>query len=94
LAEWTGAGVWPRLHEVLLAKLRGANALDSSRAAVDGSHIRASKGGPNLPAPLDDLVRQLVRRRKGHASAAELRAAPDLAGAKDGKDEVDATPTL
>ncbi|GAA3899576.1 hypothetical protein GCM10023084_60080 [Streptomyces lacrimifluminis] len=37
LAEWTEAGVWPRLHEVLLAKLRGADALDFSRAAVDGS---------------------------------------------------------
>lgn len=44
LAEWTEAGVWPRLHEVLLAKLRSANALDFSRAAVDGSHIRALKG--------------------------------------------------
>ncbi|MFD8614359.1 IS5 family transposase [Streptomyces sp. NPDC059631] len=44
LAEWTGAGVWPRLHEVLLARLRGANALDLSRAAVDGSHILALKG--------------------------------------------------
>jgi transposase len=28
LAEWTDAGVWPRLHEVLLAKLRSVNALD------------------------------------------------------------------
>ncbi|WUC84029.1 IS5 family transposase [Streptomyces sp. NBC_00536] len=45
LAEWTEAGVWPRLHEVLLAKLRSANVLDLSRAAVDGSHIRALKGG-------------------------------------------------
>ncbi|MFF7242194.1 IS5 family transposase [Streptomyces collinus] len=45
LAEWTKAGVWPRLIEVLLAKLRNANALDFSRAAVDGSHIRALKGG-------------------------------------------------
>ncbi|RLV78410.1 transposase [Streptomyces rapamycinicus NRRL 5491] len=36
LAEWTEAGVWPRLHEVLLAKLRGANALDFSRTAVGG----------------------------------------------------------
>ncbi|MFD7703383.1 IS5 family transposase [Streptomyces caelestis] len=45
LAEWTEAGVWPRLHEVLLAKLRSVNALDFSRAAVDGSHIRALKGG-------------------------------------------------
>ncbi len=46
LAEWTEAGVWPRLHEVILAKLRGANALDFSWAAVDGSHIRALKGAP------------------------------------------------
>ncbi|MFF9851031.1 IS5 family transposase [Streptomyces litmocidini] len=45
LAEWTEAGVWPRLHEVLLAKLRSVNALDFSRAAVDGPHIRALKGG-------------------------------------------------
>ncbi len=46
LAEWTEAGVWPRLHEVLLAKLRGANVLDFSRAVVDGSHVRALKGDP------------------------------------------------
>ncbi len=46
LAEWTEAGVWPRLLEVLLAELRGANALDFSRAAVDCSHIRALKGAP------------------------------------------------
>ncbi|MFB8411971.1 IS5 family transposase [Streptomyces albidoflavus] len=46
LAEWTEAGVWPRLHEVLLAELRSANALGFFRAAVDGSHIRALKGGP------------------------------------------------
>ncbi|SEP08474.1 hypothetical protein SAMN05216267_10955 [Actinacidiphila rubida] len=46
LAEWSEANVWPRLHELLLAKLRSANALDFSRAAVDGSHIRALKGVP------------------------------------------------
>lgn len=46
LAEWTEAGVRPRLHEVLLAKLRSMNALDFSWAAVDGSHIRALKGAP------------------------------------------------
>ncbi|WP_107309141.1 IS5 family transposase [Streptomyces sp. TP-A0356] len=45
LAEWTKAGVWPRLHGVLLSNLRSANVLDFSRAAVDGSHIRAFKGG-------------------------------------------------
>jgi hypothetical protein len=34
------------IDEVLLAELRGANALDFSLAAVDGSHIRALKGDP------------------------------------------------
>ncbi len=46
LAEWAGAGVWPRLHGALLARLRSADTLDFSRAAVDGSHIRALKGAP------------------------------------------------
>lgn len=41
LPEWTEADVWPRLHEALLAELRGASTLDFSRAAVDGSRIRA-----------------------------------------------------
>ncbi|KAB2977535.1 transposase [Streptomyces sp. SS1-1] len=27
LAEWTEADLWPRMHEFLLARLRGANAL-------------------------------------------------------------------
>jgi transposase len=58
LAEWTEAGVWPRLHEALLAKLRGANALDFSRAVVDGSHIRALKGDPRPDeAPLTGAER-------------------------------------
>ncbi len=34
LAEWTEAGVWSRLHGVLLAELRNANALDFSRARL------------------------------------------------------------
>lgn len=35
------ADKWPRLHELLLVKLRSVDALDFSWAAVDGSHIRA-----------------------------------------------------
>ena len=46
LAEWQAAGVWQGLHEVLLAKLRAADVLDFSRAAVDSSHVRALKGAP------------------------------------------------
>jgi Transposase DDE domain/Putative transposase of IS4/5 family (DUF4096) len=45
LRDWNEAGVWQRLHELLLAELRGAGMLDFSRAAVDGSHVRAMKGG-------------------------------------------------
>jgi transposase len=46
LRDWNIAGVWQRLHEVLLAELRAAGKLDLSRAVVDSSHVRALKGGP------------------------------------------------
>jgi hypothetical protein len=45
------AGVWPRLHEALLAKLRSADALDFSIAAVDSSRIRALKGAQDGTKP-------------------------------------------
>ncbi|MER5609148.1 IS5 family transposase [Micromonospora tulbaghiae] len=54
LRDWNDAGVWQRLHEILLARLRGAGQLDLSRAVIDGSHIRALKGGPKTgPSPVD-----------------------------------------
>jgi hypothetical protein len=40
------AGVWQQLHELLLAELNAAGALDWSRAVIDSSHVRALKGGP------------------------------------------------
>jgi transposase len=46
LRDWTEAGVWPVLHELLLAELRADDRLDLDRWAVDGSHVRAHKGGP------------------------------------------------
>ena len=45
LRDWTEVGVWQQLHEVLLAKLNAAGLIDWSRAAIDGSHVRALKGG-------------------------------------------------
>ncbi|MBB3081721.1 transposase [Streptomyces violarus] len=45
LRDWTEAGVWPRLHATLLSELRRADLLDLDDCAVDGSHIRALKGG-------------------------------------------------
>ncbi|QCD60890.1 IS5 family transposase [Streptomyces hawaiiensis] len=54
LRDWTEAGVWPRLHEILLAELRKAGLLDMEDAAVDGSHARALKRGAHTgPSPVD-----------------------------------------
>nr|WTB29371.1 IS5 family transposase [Streptomyces sp. NBC_00830] len=54
LRDWNEAGVWQRLHEGLLAELNAAGALDWSRAVIDGSHVRAMKGGPKTgPSPVD-----------------------------------------
>jgi transposase len=54
LRDWNAAGVWQRLHELLLAELRRAGLLDFTRAAVDSSHLRAMKGGPATgPSPVD-----------------------------------------
>ena len=45
LRDWHAAGVWQRLHEILLAQLHGADQIDWSRAVVDSSSVRALKGG-------------------------------------------------
>lgn len=59
LRDWQEAGVWQRLHEVLLAKLNKADQLDWSRAVVDSSSVRALKGGPK-PGQT-----QPIRRKRG-----------------------------
>ncbi len=45
------AGVWPALHELLLAELRATGQLELDRCAVDGSHIRALEGGITWAPP-------------------------------------------
>ncbi len=45
LRDWQEAGVWQKLHELLLAKLREADRIDWSRAVVDSASIRAVGGG-------------------------------------------------
>jgi hypothetical protein len=41
LGEWHQAGVWERLHRLLLEELHAAGQLDWSRAVIDSSHVRA-----------------------------------------------------
>src|SRR5215212_3914283 len=51
LDEWRDAGVWQRIHEVLLAKLRGAGEIDFGRVVVDSGSVRAVHGGKNGTQP-------------------------------------------
>jgi transposase len=54
LKAWQKAGVWQRLHEVLLAELQEADRIDWSRASVDSGHARALGGGEKTgPNPTD-----------------------------------------
>ena len=44
LRAWQEAGVWQRLHELLLAELHAAGEIEWSRAIADSSHVQAKKG--------------------------------------------------
>jgi transposase len=44
LRDWREAGVWERLHAILLARLHAAGEIDWSRAVADSSHLQAKKG--------------------------------------------------
>src|SRR6478609_11773950 len=44
LHEWQEAGVWARLHRLLLERLHAAGEIDWSRALIDASYAQAKKG--------------------------------------------------
>ena len=45
LRAWQQAGVWKRVHHILLNQLRVADQIDWSRAVVDSASVRAVGGG-------------------------------------------------
>src|SRR5262249_14070089 len=45
LQEWTVLGLWQQIHQLFLAKLRGADQLDWSRVLIDCSQVKAPLGG-------------------------------------------------
>jgi transposase len=56
LHEWQDAGVWDKLHLVLLERLHAAGEIDWSRAVVDASYVQAKRGRlaraePGRPRP-------------------------------------------
>ena len=66
LRDWQEAGVWDRIHRLLLDELRKADRIDLSRAVVDSSSVRAVFGGPRR-API---------RRTGARKAASTTSSP------------------
>jgi transposase len=46
LRDWQKAGVWEKIHQVLLARLQKAGKINWNHAVVDGSNVRALFGGP------------------------------------------------
>lgn len=45
LRDWKQAGVWHRLHRLLLDRLNADGKIDWSRAVVDSTSVRAMHGG-------------------------------------------------
>mgnify|MGYP001580395574 CR=1 FL=1 len=45
LRDWQKAGVWQKIHELMLSKLNQADRIDWERAVVDSSYVRAVFGG-------------------------------------------------
>jgi transposase len=48
LRDWHAAGIWNRLHRVLLDRLGGARAIDWSRACIDSASVPAKRGAKRL----------------------------------------------
>jgi transposase len=70
-AEWSAAGVFDRLQELLLDELGAAGLLDWSRVSVDSASVRAVRGGP-------------VWRKPGRPGQAWLQVAPGRRARRDG----------
>ena len=47
LRDWQQAGVWERLHQVLLDRLGEADRIDWSRASLDSASVPAKRGPSN-----------------------------------------------
>jgi transposase len=80
LDEWQRAGVWERLHALLLAELRAGGELEWARAVADSSHVQAKKGAPRrararLIEPETAPSTTSWSTRPGSRSRGRLRAA-------------------
>lgn len=80
LHEWQEAGVWEKLHSVLLNKLGEAARIDWDRASIDASSVPAPAGGKDTgPNPTDrgkqGTKRHIVVDKQGVPLAVKSTAA-------------------
>ena len=61
LRDWHGAGVWKRLHDVLLQRLASADRIDRSRASLDSASVPAKRGA-RRPARIRPTAARRARR--------------------------------
>ena len=73
LRDWQEAGVWERLHQELLRRLREADKLDWSRAALDSASVPA-KGGANTPGRIQRIAANRARSATWWSTAAGSRS--------------------
>lgn len=68
LRDWQKAGVWNRLHRVLLNRLRAADRIDFSRAVADSGSVRAvgagKKRGPTRPIAANRVASTISSRMR------------------------------
>jgi transposase len=101
LRDWQRAGVWQRLHQVVLDQLGCDGGIDWSRASVDSISVRAKRGLPDRPEP--DRPRQArlqiprARRAPRHPVGGRVVGGQhprlDVAGANGGRGAGDQGPT-
>lgn len=60
LHAWQEEGVWQKILEVLLAKLREADKIDFSHVSIDSASVRTVPGGPKR-APIPQTAPKRAR---------------------------------
>jgi transposase len=79
LRQWQRAGIWHRLHLIMLDRLRGAEQLDFSRVIVDAASVRAMHGGKKRERPRGPQEKRVEtppghrRRRRAAGREADRR---------------------
>lgn len=51
LREWQDAGVWDRLHQLVLDELSNIDELDWTRGCIDAVSVRSKRGRADRPQP-------------------------------------------